>query len=178
MVEHENGLVQTDRQYVWVNTAVAEEREAGTGAVTRRFFGTGEQDGGVALFCARDHLGSVRELTDGAASLRGRYHYDPWGRQTRTAGDLEAWSAFTGHPQHAPSGLALTLYRGYDAGLGLWVSEDPIGPQGDLNLYRYALARPTDAVDRLGLQSISSVGPPNDVPPGWYSNTMALRRDR
>ena len=135
MVEQESGLVQTDRQCVWVSTAVAEERDAGAGAVTRRFFETGEQAGGAALFYARDHLGSVRELTDGAASLRARYAYNPWGRQTKLTGDLEAWGGFTGHPQHAASGLALTLYRGYDAAFGRWVSQNPIGLSDGPNLY-------------------------------------------
>ena len=124
----------------------------------------------MALFYARDHLGSVRELTDGAANVRARYAYDPWGRQTKLTGDLEAWGGFTGHPQHAASGLALTLYRGYDAALGRWVSEDPIGIRDGLDRYRYAANGPVAAVDPLGLCSCT-----DECPSGqWQLHTLTI----
>ena len=43
----------------------------------------------------------------------------------------------------------LTLYRGYDAELGRWVSQDPSGLQGGLNLFRYADNKPARFNDRL-----------------------------
>jgi uncharacterized protein RhaS with RHS repeats len=41
--------------------------------------------------------------------------------------------------------------------LGRWLSEDPIGEEGGLNLYGYVLNDPTGLFDELGLQSVDSV---------------------
>ena len=59
--------------------------------------------------------------------MRARYDYDPYGKVTKTSGDLEAEFAYTGHRRHAPTGLHLALYRAYDAELGRWLSRDPVG---------------------------------------------------
>ena len=67
----------------------------------RAFFPQGEQGGALNYFYNRDHLGSVRELTDTAGAVRARYDYDPYGRRTKVAGDLDADFGYTGHYQHA-----------------------------------------------------------------------------
>lgn len=38
----------------------------------------------------RDHLGSVRELTDGSGVVSDRYEYDPYGRRTKVLGSEDA----------------------------------------------------------------------------------------
>ena len=43
----------------------------------------------------------------------------------------------TGHYFHAASSLDLTHYRAYDPNNGRWLSRDPIGEAGGLNLYAY-----------------------------------------
>jgi RHS repeat-associated protein len=137
---------------LWCETAICEERTADGATVTRRAFGLGEQVNGQTRFFATDHLGSVREVTDGAGALLARYAFDPWGRRTVTAGTDVTSVGFTGHRTHAASGLALALYRGYDAGLGRWVSEDPIGFRGGSNFYRYVDNAPAEHLDLLGDQ--------------------------
>ena len=47
-------------------------------------------------FYTRDHLGSIRELTDSSGNVRARYAYDPFGRRTKLTGDLEADFGFAG----------------------------------------------------------------------------------
>jgi RHS repeat-associated protein len=66
------------------------------------------------------------------------------------------WSG--GHRTHISSGLALALYRGYDAGLGQWVSEDPARLQGGANLYAYVAGRVISSWDPLGLQAAAAGG--------------------
>jgi RHS repeat-associated protein len=132
-------------------SSTAEERDA-TGNVTKRFFGAGEQIGGVNYYYTTDHLGSVREMTDATGAVRARYEYDPYGRQTKIGGDLEADFGFTGFYRHQASGLNLTLFRAYDAELGRWTTRDPIAEEGGLNLYAYVMGDPINLVDPLGLR--------------------------
>ena len=87
------------------------------------------------IFFTQDDLGSIRELTDAAATVRARYGYDPYGKKSKVSGDLEADFGFTGLYFHDVSALNLAIYRAYDAGLGRWVSRDPIQERGGINLY-------------------------------------------
>jgi RHS repeat-associated protein len=151
MVEKAAGVTQTDTRVPWCETAICEERAPDGVTVTRRAFGLGEQVAGQARFFATDHLGSVREVTDTAGMLLARYAFDPWGRRTVTAGSDVTTVGFTGHRTHTGAGLALALYRGYDAGVGRWVSEDPIGVSDGPNVYSYVGNSPTLSTDALGL---------------------------
>lgn len=49
------------------------------------------------------------------------------------------------------TGLDATLYRFYDPELDRWLSRDPIGLRGGINLYRYVRNNPVRWKDRLGL---------------------------
>jgi RHS repeat-associated protein len=152
-----NGVEASFRRFVWCDNTFCEERD-GPGAVTKRFF-----DQGVKLetgpnadkyFYTRDHLGSIRELTDGSGNVRARYSYDPYGRQTRLSGEIEADFGFAGMFVVAEAGLAGTRFRNYDPGLGRWLSRDPLGraevKEGP-NLYAYVRNNPINATDPLGL---------------------------
>jgi RHS repeat-associated protein len=59
---------------------------------------------------------------------------------------------FTGRIIDADTGLQNNLHRWYDAKVGRWISEDPIGFEaGDANLYRYVGNSPTWLTDSSGL---------------------------
>lgn len=149
------------KQWVWCEGPQPCEERDGSNAVTKRFFGgLGEQFALNAhpstlssFYFTTDHLGSVREMTDGAGAVRARYDYDPYGRVTKLSGDLEADFGFTGFHRHQASGLSLTLYRAYDAEAGRWLSRDPIQELGGLNIYAYVENNPVNAVDLLGMWS-------------------------
>jgi RHS repeat-associated protein len=138
------------KQWVWNRATPAEERD-GSNAVTKRFYGFGEQIGGVAYFFTADHLGSIREMVDSTSLIRARYDYDPYGRITKVSGDLEADFGFTGFYRHQASGLSLALFRAYDPGLGCWLARDPIAENGGINLYGYVGNNPVNRMDVLGL---------------------------
>ncbi len=62
-------------------------------------------------------------------------------------------SGFTGRMFDTATGLQNNLNRWYDAKVGRWISEDPIGfAAGDANIYRYVGNSPTNYVDPSGLQ--------------------------
>ena len=105
----------------------------------------------IRLYYTTDHLGSIREMVDGDGVLHARYDYDPYGNRTKLDGDLDADFGFTGHYTHEASGIVLAPYRGYDPGTAKWLSRDPIGENGGINLYGYVGNGPMRNVDPYGL---------------------------
>jgi RHS repeat-associated protein len=138
------------KQWVWCASQPCEERDL-NGNVTKRFYAQGEQIDGMPYYFTRDHLGSVREMTDGTGAIRARYDYDPYGRMTRVSGDLSSDFGFTGYYYHQATGINIARYRAYDPSLGRWLSRDPSGENSGLNLYGYARNNPISFIDRLGL---------------------------
>jgi RHS repeat-associated protein len=146
--------VTSDKKYLWDSLQIAEERTTDGGTVLRRFYGQGFVDtDGTVLYYTRDHLGSIRELTDGSQGIRARYDYDPYGRMTKLQGDRDSAFTYTGHFWHAQSGLNLAPYRAFDPNLGRWISRDPIHEKGGINLYGYALNSPISLVDPSGFDA-------------------------
>jgi RHS repeat-associated protein len=62
--------------------------------------------------------------------------------------------AFTGHYYHARSGLYLAPYRAYNPTIGRWLSRDPIGERGGLNLNGYVKNDPINSIDPVGLEAL------------------------
>jgi RHS repeat-associated protein len=153
IIEKDNGSVASDHHFIWCGASICEERDANGTTVVRRYYSDGIQDGGANYFYHRDHLGSVREVTDNTGAVVARYDFDPFGRRTQTEGTYNAPNGYTGHWTHK-SGLVLTLYRAYDPNIGRWLSEDPIGLKGGINYYHYGNNNPINIYDPLGLLDI------------------------
>jgi RHS repeat-associated protein len=164
-VERDATTVVSDKRYVWDGSEIVEERDAQTGGVTKRYFANGVEDAGTKLFFTRDHLGSVREVTDANGNATARSDYDPWGRQTQVGGVYQADFGYAGYWIHRPSGLNLTVFRAYDPSLGRWVSRDPIAEKGGLNIYGYVRNNPLRFVDVYGLSPDKNY--PIDLGGGW-----------
>ena len=150
VAEWDNGSLA--KQWVWCGTELCEERNA-SNTVTKRFFPQGEQISGTAYFYSRDHLGSVREMTDASGTVHARYNYDPFGARsanTITTSAVESDFGFTGDYYNATVGLDLTLYRAYNPVLGRWINRDPIGEKGGMKLFGYAGNNPINLTDPLG----------------------------
>ena len=139
-----DGVQISFRRFLWSGDKIRQEREETGSTVIKRFFPQGFRievgpDAG-SYYYTRDHLGSVRELTDAAGSLRSRYAYDPYGRRVKQAGDLEADFGFAGMFWTREAQLNLTWYRAYDPELGRWLSRDPLSNAEESegpNLYAY-----------------------------------------
>ena len=154
-----NGVEASHRRFVWCGAMICEERDA-AGVVTRRYFDEGMKiEAGAnagSYFYTRDHLGSIREVIDSAGNVRARYAYDPYGRRTKLAGDVDADFGFAGMFWSPEVNLSLTLFRAYDAALGRWLSRDPLGNAEAVegpNLYAYVANDPVNLIDPLGLAS-------------------------
>ncbi len=137
----------------------------------RRYYGEGEQrkDGANwnSHYYTKDHLGSIREVTNSDGTLAARYDYDPSGKRSA---EYESGTytngcelGFTGHitqlsPVAGQTELVMTLFRAYDPELGRWLSADPIGEEGGLNLYGYVKGDPVLRIDLFGLVDSVEVG--------------------
>jgi RHS repeat-associated protein len=151
------------KKFVWCGNEICEERDANN-TVTKRFFPEGEQRiGGVDAgdyYYTRDHLGSIREVTDSTGAVVSRFDYDAWGNQVVVSGSLFDFG-FTGHYFHQKSGLNLAMYRAYNPTLGRWISRDPLEDAEMLqgaNLYAYVGNNPLIGVDPLGLYDLWDLG--------------------
>jgi RHS repeat-associated protein len=147
--ELESSVETKNETFVWCGSRICQKRNSG--GVVRSYFREGFEAGSSDYFYTRDHLASVREVvsSDGT-TISGRVSYDPWGKATETGSVLPDFG-FTGHYFDRSTGLGLTWYRGYDPNLGRWLSRDPIGLKGGLNLYAYVGNEPITRTDPDGL---------------------------
>jgi RHS repeat-associated protein len=157
IVEKDSGSTSSDTVYLWCNLEICEERDSTGATANKRFFPQGEQQGSSAFFYTRDHLGSIRELTDNSSATSARYDYDSYGRRSKLSGSSDTIFGFTAHLTHVHSSLLLAPFRAYDPETGRWISEDPIQLNGgDLNFYSYVANEPVGKNDPLGLQAAST----------------------
>lgn len=104
---------------------------------------------GVSKYFIADHLGSTNALTDASGAILEQTAYDSFGNATN---QLSTRYAFTGREFDNFTGLHYYRARFYDARLGRFISEDPIGfAGGDVNPYGYVGNGPLGAVDPSGL---------------------------
>ncbi len=160
-IVEKNGTFSLETRYQWCGADLCQARSAAD-VVIRRYFAEGEfrPVGGEKLYYAVDHLGSVRDVLLAASGARvAVYDYDPYGSPTVASGRVNADFRYAGMFRHNDSGLYLTLNRVYDSRTGRWLSRDPIGEEGGLNMYLYADADPVNKSDPLGLDAYMCTKP-------------------
>ena len=133
----------------------------------------GASTAGEVLWALTDHLGSVRDLVDNSGTPRKHLSYDAFGnveieQHYDTAGNsisdshaeaVDTIFGYTGRALDESTGLQNNLYRWYDAAVGRWASEDPIGfASGDANLNRYVGNEATGWIDPSGLVADEPAG--------------------
>jgi RHS repeat-associated protein len=121
------------------------------------------QDDG-ALCYAPDALGSTLALADANAGVSTEYTYEPFGNTVVTGNVSQNALQFAGR-ENDGTGLYHFRARYYATRPQRFVSEDPLGLRGGVNLYAYASNTPTSRRDPLGLKD----GPPCDCPGGTWS---------
>jgi len=149
IVETRSGAVTSTKQFVWCGNARCEARDV-TGAITAQLFPGGQTITGSNYYYSKDHMGSIREMTDASGNVQVGYKYDPYGRVVQLQGSLASDFQYAGYYVHAPSGLNLTMHRAYDANLGRWINRDPIGESGGINLYAYVNNSTINLTDPYG----------------------------
>jgi RHS repeat-associated protein len=151
--ETSNNVVTEQRDFVWCSAERCEVRDGLNGdALVRQFFWYGERISGTSYYFATDHLGSIREMTNGSGTIVWQQSFDPYGVPTTIVNTTPADLGYAGYYLHSRSGLSLTRTRAYSAALGRFISRDPIAESGGVNLYDYVDNEPINLSDPLGLQ--------------------------
>ena len=98
-----------------------------------------------------DNLGSPVALADAAGVIQTSYGYEPYGVTTATGAANTSAYQFTGRENDGATGLYFYRARYYNPTWGRFISEDPIGLAGGVNLYRYGGGNPLQFRDPSGL---------------------------
>ena len=144
----EGAVIPVDRQYTW---GLRDRWD-----LLRRKRTTTESLDEVH-YCLRDYLDPVAIIgTDG--EVKERYAYDAFGNvrflapdyDSRSTSDFDWEFLFHGEFRDAETGLYNYGYRYYDASLGRWLSRDPIGESGGINLNEFVKNAPSTYLDLIG----------------------------
>ncbi|ECA6122966.1 type IV secretion protein Rhs, partial [Salmonella enterica subsp. enterica serovar Redlands] len=114
----------------------------------------GEAD--EVLYYHTDVNGAPEEMTDGGGNIVWEAGYQVWGNLTheKETRPVQQNLRFQGQYLDRETGLHYNLYRFYDPDIGKFISGDPIGLRGGINLYSYA-PNPLSYIDPLGLSPVS-----------------------
>ncbi len=99
--------------YVWAGNRISEMRDSTGTQVLKRFYSQGEQQvngtQSTPYYYTKDHLGSVREVTDSTGTVQAQFDYDPYGRQRQIQGTFQPTFGYTGQFQETTTGLNLHM---------------------------------------------------------------------
>jgi RHS repeat-associated protein len=151
LTETQEGSPQSETYFLWCRRILCQERNSSGAAPSRELTPLGDVSGAGIRLLAVDHIGSPWVVTDLSSSVVSRREFDPWGRVLATVSGASSVS-FSGHLMNAPTEVIFTLYRGYLAEAGRWLSEDPLRWEEGPNLYTYANGNPVKWRDPLGLK--------------------------
>lgn len=118
-----------------------------TGGVDEFFSRTAN---GVTSSFITDALGSTLALTDATGNLTTQYSYEAYGNTTQSGASSDNPFQYTGR-ENDGTGLMYYRARYYSPELSRFISEDPLGFEGGVNLYAYVHADPVSKTDPLGL---------------------------
>ncbi|MBU1043186.1 MAG: RHS repeat-associated core domain-containing protein [Candidatus Omnitrophica bacterium] len=107
----------------------------------------------TAHYYHQDALQSVTVITDGFANKSATYEYDVYGKIKDKTGSFDNEITYTGRWLDSDTELYYYRARWYDADAGRFISRDPIGTRGGINLYGYVDGNPIILIDPTGKMS-------------------------
>jgi RHS repeat-associated protein len=121
----------------------------GLGVVAKKVTG-GSNDPGTH-WIHTDRLGSIDAVTNLGGTIEFQRIYRPYGETLAQGGDHTESRGWIDQRNDPETGLTYLHARHFDPRLGTFLSPDPIGVAGGMNLYAYALGNPVNGTDRGGL---------------------------
>ncbi len=116
-------------------------------------------EGNTLYVYHHDAGGNTVAVTDGSGVVKNAYAYTPYGRVTKKQEAITQPFQFVGQfgVMTETNGLCYMRARYYDPKIGRFLSEDPAGFDGGLNLYAYVGGNPIMGVDPLGLTAADAL---------------------
>ena len=167
-VESDTATRTLYRSQVW-----GQDTAGGAGGLLMVRRHTGPQAG--LHFAVSDGNGNVTALWDTLLLHESaHYDYDPFGNLLRASGPFAAENPYLFSSQFTDdiTGLLYYGYRHYDPVHGRWLSRDPIGEAGGVNLYGFVGNDGVNHIDVLGLApSLGELLP--DYANTWHKYSIA-----
>jgi RHS repeat-associated protein len=119
---------------------------------------------GATSYYEQDGVNAVTSLSSPAGALANTYAYTAYGSLSTSTGTLINPFQYTARELDPETGIYQYRMRYYDANVGRFLTEDPLGFKGgNENFYGYVLNSPTELVDPFGLQHMPG-GPRHPEP--------------
>jgi len=110
----------------------------------------GEKAGVYYVIC--DHLGTPQQIVNTAGAVVWKAAYLPFGKAQILIETIMCNIRFPGQYYDSETGLHYNWHRYYDPKTGRYMTPDPIGLDGGINLFAYVSNNPVNLVDPLGLE--------------------------
>jgi RHS repeat-associated protein len=104
-----------------------------------------------AYYYIDNHLGAPQVITDDSGAVVWKAEYLPFGKVNISVAQVENNLRFPGQYYDAETGLHYNWNRFYDPETGRYISADPIGLDGGMNLFAYVGGNPIGKIDYKGL---------------------------
>ncbi len=102
-----------------------------------------------------DHLGTPQQLITATGTVVWQAAYLPFGQAHVTVAEVANNIRFPGQYYDSETGLHYNWHRYYSPETGRYISADPIGLAGGMNLYAYVEGNPVNLIDPEGLDWLS-----------------------
>ena len=93
--------------------------------------------GEQAYYFHNDHLGTPRVLTDATQTVAWKAAYTPFGEAVTSIATVQNPFRFPGQYYDSETGLHYNYFRYYNPPIGRYLTPDPIGLEGGINLFAY-----------------------------------------
>ena len=113
-----------------------------------------------STFYTFDERGNISQRLSSIGTVASSDLYDAYGSRTGTAAQADpfGYGAQAGYYTDTETGLVLCTHRYYDPAAGRWLTRDPIGYAGGVNLYGYVGNDPGNQIDPSGYATLNKVG--------------------
>jgi RHS repeat-associated protein len=109
--------------------------------------------GSTSVFYGFDSEGNIAQRSDNGGTVVSNHLTSAHGSiLSGTLSEPFGYKAQFGYYTDLETGIELLTHRYYDQNAGRFLTRDPIGHDGGINLYGYVTNNPTGLVDPLGLQ--------------------------
>ncbi len=108
------------------------------------------------VWYAFDERGNVAQRVGGNGALLSTDLYDAFGNKRAGPADVFGFGGQAGYYTDAETGLILCTNRHYDSQSGRFLSRDPLGYGGGINLYSYTANNPVNWMDPDGTDALDN----------------------